>query len=54
VLAGGADCETGDWPVRDKEASISSAVRFLERRKESFCSSGAEATEGSWRTALRF
>ena len=40
----------GDWPTREREASISSWVRFLERRKAMRCSRGAEATEGSWRT----
>ena len=40
----------GDWPTRANEASISSCVRFFDRRKDSFCSSGADDTEGSWRT----
>ena len=40
----------GGGPARANEASISSWVRFLERRKASFCSMGAEETDGSWRT----
>lgn len=43
----------GDWPVRAREVSISSWVRFLERRKATRCSMGADATEGSWRTGGR-
>ena len=38
------------WPARAREASISSWVRFLDRRKERRCSMGADATDGSWRT----
>ena len=41
----------GGCPTRANEASISSCVRFFERRKEIFCSRGAVETEGSWRTA---
>ena len=51
MLFDGAEDEgAGDWPTRANEASISSWVRFLERRNESFCSRGAEDTVGSWRT----
>lgn len=38
-------------PARANAASISSCVRFLERRKEILLSTVDEATLGSWRTA---
>lgn len=50
MFVGADDCGAGDCPTRANEASISSWVRFLDRRKEIFCSIGAEETEGSWRT----
>ena len=41
----------GDCPTLANEASISSCVRFFDRRKDTFCSKGAVETDGSWRTA---
>lgn len=37
-------------PTRAREASISSCVKFLDRRKESLFSTGDAATLGSCRT----